>query len=423
MTLAADPDKIGAMEVEEIGGTLRAERVARGWSLSDAAREIGAVAARTGRRVASAGSLRTQLSRWENGRVAADADSLALLAELYGRPDLRADRQSPPGGPPPSPAGRLRAAVSRADAVDDATLRVLQAQHAVNAELDATLGAAGTEQAVAAQIAQLDSASVHTVDPRRRRAVAGLLAQAALLGGWQALDQDEPDVGFTRHRLALDAARLAGAPALAGQAVAGCAAALLAVGLPAAAEAILAEAPTSGAGGAWARIARAEIRMSQGERDDAARLFDDAAALTPSDEPDADRPTADVPVDGGRTAGVHTGDDTVHDETIGEETIDEETPASWRPGIVPPGHVPPVARRRVAALALYDDAALERLRAGVDEPGLPVRERARLRTRLVLALVARGVRAEAEEQARPARELASTIGSHRERRLLDEMLG
>lgn len=385
MTLTTGTDKIGVVKVEEIGSALRTERAARGWSLSDAAREIGALAARTGRQVASPASLRTQLSRWENGRVAADADSLALLAELYGRQDLRARGEGDPESPSASAADRLRVAVARADAVDDATLDLLRAQLALSAELDATLGAAGAGTAVAAQIDQLDATSVHTTDPARRRVVAGLLAQAALLGGWQALDQDDPEVAFTRHRRALDAARLADVPALAGQALAGCASALLSVDLPGAAEALLAEAPPSGAGAAWVRIARAEIRMSRGERADAARLYDDAAMFTGAEEADDSR----VP---------------------------------WRPGVVPAEIAPPVARRREAALAPYDDAALQRLRAGVDEPGLPARERARLRTQLVLALVARGVRAEAEEQAGQARELAGAIGSHREQRLLDEVL-
>jgi len=385
LTLTTATDKIGVVKVEEIGGALRAERVARGWSLSDAAREIGALAARTGRQVASPASLRTQLSRWENGRVTADADSLALLAELYGRQDLRARGEDGSEGPSASAAERLRAAVARADAVDEAALDLLRAQLPPTAELDATLGAGGAGRAVAAQIAQLGATSVHTADPTRRRVVAELTAQAALLGGWQALDQDDADVAFTRHRRALDAARLADLPALTGQALAGCASALLAVGLPGAAEAVLAEAPPSGPGAAWVRIAHAEIRMSRGERDDAARLYDDAARLTGAEESDGSR-------------------------------------VRWRPGVVPAELVPPVARRREAALAPYDDAALERLRAGVDEPGLPARERARMRTQLVLALVARGVRAEAEEHAGQARELAGTIGSHREQRLLDEVL-
>lgn len=389
LTVTTTTDKIGVVKVEEIGDALRAERVARGWSLSDAAREIGELAARTGRRVASTGSLRTQLSRWENGRVAPDADSLALLTELYGRPELQSGGADDADGPTGTPAERLRAAVARAKSVDDATLQLLRTQLAVNAELDASLGAAGAGTAVAAQIAQLDATSAHSVDPVRRRAVAEILAQAALLGGWQALDQDDPEEAFTRHRQALDAARLAEAPAAEGQALAGCASALLAVGLPAEAEAVLAEAPPSGPGAAWARIARAEIRMSRGERADAVRLFDDAATLAQPEEP-ADE----------------------HDDPR----------APWRAGAVPVGLLPPVARRRGAALAPYDDAALEQLRAGVDEPGLPARERARLRTQLVLALVARGVRAEAEEQAGQARELAGTIGSRRAQRLLDEVL-
>lgn len=379
------PDKIVAVNVEEIGGAMRAERAARGWSLADAAREVAALAARTGGRTASPASLRTQISRWENGRVVPDADSLALLRTLYGRPDLAVGEQPAVDGPAASPAERLRAAVARAHAVDDGALRLLRRQLALTAELDATLGAAGAATVVAAQIEQLDVTSAHAIDPYRRRAVAELLARAALLGGWQALDQDEADVAFARHRQAHDAALVADAPPLAGQALAGCAAALLAAGLPAEAEAVLTGAPESGPGAAWARIARAEIRIAGGERGEATRLYDDAAAL-------------------------------VEDTDDGERVL-------WRDGVVPLVLAPPVSHRRDAAFAPYDDEALAHLRAGVDEPGLPARERARLRTQLVLALVARGVREEAQEQAGRARELAGAIGSRRAQRLLDEALG
>lgn len=371
MTLAPSTDKIGVVDVERIAGTLRSERLARSWSLSDAARELGAVAARQGRVAGSPASLRTQLSRWENGRVAPDASSLALLAELFERPDLAATQAG--HEEEGSGAARLRSAVARAAAVDDDAVEALRAQLVAHTGLDGTLGAAGAGAVVAAQLEHLADTVAHTCDPARRRVVTGLLCEVALLGGWQAFDQDALDVAHRRHRTAHDAARLAGDDVSAGQALAGQSAALLAAGLPQEAEAVLRDGPAGGPGAAWVRIARAQLRAATGDAAGAATLFDAAA--------DA--------------AGAH------------RRAV---TDVIW----------PPVARIRDATLAAHDDRALDGLRETVEDPDLPARDRARLRAQLALALLARGAREEAAEQARRARALADGIGSHRVGRLLTQ---
>ena len=52
---------------------LRAAREARGWSQSEAARELASLARSRDTPVASAASLKTLLSRWENGHSAPES--------------------------------------------------------------------------------------------------------------------------------------------------------------------------------------------------------------------------------------------------------------------------------------------------------------------------------------------------------------
>ncbi|HSU09017.1 MAG TPA: helix-turn-helix transcriptional regulator, partial [Pseudonocardia sp.] len=63
--------------------SLRAARAARGWSQSEAARALAELASTRGVAVASAASLKTQLSRWENGHATPETPYRNLLGELY----------------------------------------------------------------------------------------------------------------------------------------------------------------------------------------------------------------------------------------------------------------------------------------------------------------------------------------------------
>ena len=64
---------------------LRTARAARGWSQAEAARELAALARSRGLPVAAAASLKTLLSRWENGHSLPEQQYRTLLADLYGR--------------------------------------------------------------------------------------------------------------------------------------------------------------------------------------------------------------------------------------------------------------------------------------------------------------------------------------------------
>ncbi|MCW2720128.1 helix-turn-helix transcriptional regulator, partial [Pseudonocardia sp.] len=157
------------MTTDGAPGALRAARMRQGWSQSDTAREIVALARRRGEPVAAAASLKTLLSRWENGHVVPEPQYRALLAELLGctpaelgiDPDAR-DVAAVTG------TARLRAALAEAGAVDGTGLDLWLEQLATASRLDDELGAAGAGGLVRAQVEQLDRTLVHTLAAERR---------------------------------------------------------------------------------------------------------------------------------------------------------------------------------------------------------------------------------------------------------------
>ncbi len=98
---------------------LRTARAARGWSQTEAARELAALARSRGMPVAAAASLKTLLSRWENGHSLPEPQYRTLLADLYGRSADRARagplrrRREPAGGAQGRAGGRGRRAAWR----------------------------------------------------------------------------------------------------------------------------------------------------------------------------------------------------------------------------------------------------------------------------------------------------------------------
>ncbi|MEJ8281827.1 hypothetical protein [Pseudonocardia spirodelae] len=168
------------------GGGLRAARRRRGWSQAEAARALAGLAAGRGGS-ARAASLKTQLSRWENGHATPDPAHRALLAELYG--DSPAALGLEPG-PAVDGADRLRAALARAAAVGGPELALLRDQWAATAGLDDRIGA---PEAVAAVRGQLRGLAAHATGAAVVAALAGLLAVAALRAGDHARDDGAPD--------------------------------------------------------------------------------------------------------------------------------------------------------------------------------------------------------------------------------------
>ncbi|MEQ3541265.1 hypothetical protein WHI96_20835 [Pseudonocardia tropica] len=205
------PDRPGT------GAALRAARDRRGWSQSEAARALAALVTGSGG-TARAASLKTQLSRWENGHAVPDAAHRALLAELYDSTPAGLGLAGATGPDPLDGAARLRAALERAAAVGEQELDLLRAQWAATAALDDRLGTAAAHDAVAAVVAQLREPAAHARDPRRVRALTGLLAGAALRLGDQERDRAAPDRAWAAYVEAESAALRAGDPGAADEA-------------------------------------------------------------------------------------------------------------------------------------------------------------------------------------------------------------
>ena len=211
--------------------SLRAARAARGWSQADAAGELAALGRATGTPVAAAASLKTLLSRWENGHALPEPHYRSLLAELYGRtPDHLGIALTPAAEATTTAPDRLRSAIAAAAAVDHTGLELWWEQLAVAGRLDDELGAAGAGELVRALVEQLEETLIHTLTPGRRAEVAAVLAGAATLAGAQELDRARPDEAWRRYDRARTAAREAGVPEA--DAVAGQAAVLVDVGEP-----------------------------------------------------------------------------------------------------------------------------------------------------------------------------------------------
>jgi transcriptional regulator with XRE-family HTH domain len=353
-------------------GGLRAARAARGWSQSQAARELAALARSSGAPVAGAASLKTLLSRWENGHAVPEPQYRALLGELYGRTPAELGIAGPPADPEAAGApARFRAALAAAAAVDDAVLELWREQLDVATRLDHELGAAGAGELVRALVERLDETVRHVIDPSRRAAVAAVLAPAATIAGAQELDRSRPDLAWHHYGRARTAAVEAGLPDTAADAVAGQATVLLDVDAAAAAVALL-----DGADGQ--QLPRpARVRLAGARAAAAAALGDAAGARRAIADVDAAAPT------------------------IAVEVVDLDR---WH------GH---------ALAVLGDPAAAHPLRRALAAPPRSVRHRAAVHADLALVLAAEHPD-DAASHARAARELAERIGSTRTQERLAE---
>lgn len=254
---------------------LRAARTVRGWSQTDAARELAALGRARGVPVAGPASLKTLLSRWENGHVLPEPHYRTLLGELYGRTAVQLGLAGP-GGSTPVP-GDLPAALAAAAAAHRSGLELWWRQLALAHELDDELGAAGAGELVRAQVDQLDDTLLHSTSAAGRIEVAAVLGGAANLAGAQALDRRRHARSWRYYDRARTAARQAGRPAAVAVAVAGQVAVLVDVGEVDAAVALLEEAPPAddGAGVRW-HAAMAVARAAAGDRPATRRALDTA---------------------------------------------------------------------------------------------------------------------------------------------------
>lgn len=263
---------------------LRAARAEHGWSQAEAARALRELAGRRAGPDATAASLKTQISRWENGHALPDPEYRALLAELYGRPpeQLGLLPTTPPGTS--TGAERLRAELAGAAAVDDPVLGLWTIQLDTARRIDDELGTAGAGEVVAALTDRLTRLLRHTPSRERRPAVAAVLSGAAELAGRQALDAADPERAWRLLDTAEAAAREAASPDRLVAALAGQAAVLRAVGTATAAVEVLDRAgtgPIPAAARTRLAAARGMAHAAAGDPTAAHLALDDAARYRP----------------------------------------------------------------------------------------------------------------------------------------------
>lgn len=328
-------------------------------------------------------SLKTKLSRWENGHESVGLPEYRrLFREIYGRTD--AELGFPVRGL--GPADELRARLAAARSVDPAAVTAFRAQIDATRRIDRQFGGLTQLDQLRGHIDHVTGLLTHGPAAGHRAVLAGALAEASTLAGWQALDREDYAQAWAHYERAKHAAREAESAALLAHATAEQAFVLVAIDDPAAAAAQAEHARDIARAGplllsAWLAAAHGETLAAVGHRDAAFRAFDDAAALLPADPRDEALPFLFL-------GGAH---------------LDR-----WY------GH---------AAAQLGEPAAINRLTRALSRlPETWVRARAGLLVDLAAAHAAAGNRDAALTHARDARRLAAQIHSDRHQRRLDTLL-
>jgi hypothetical protein len=366
---------------------LQAVRRQFGWSQTRLIAELRARARAEGIELGSDASLKTEISRHENGRVGAEAEWRRLYRLVYGRTDeelgFHAAQPETCGEIGEELAARL--AASRGLSTGD--VQLMQRQVDQIRRLDRQLGAPAVLEQLRALISTMTELMAYSLQPRVREALAAVVADAGALVGWQALDIGAVGQAWRHYELAKHAAREADGAALLAHAMGEQSFALVDLGQAPMAVELIREAQTIADGrgprllGAWLHAAEAEAHASCGNDRDCRRALDAATAMLPPDTSDPALPYI---------------------------FLSEPHLARWRGNCL---------------AKIGDAAAIDDLTAALPEMDSSfIRAEASLRCDLAHALIIRGELDEAQRHARKSRQLAMRIGSVRQRRRIERLV-
>jgi tetratricopeptide (TPR) repeat protein len=239
--------------------------------------------------VMSPASLKTKLSRWENGHEAISQPVYRrLFREIYGRTNEEL------GFPPEiedEEAAELESRLTIARTVDAETVNLFRQQVETARHVDRRFGGITVLDQLRSNIKQMSDLLNYSTLGGQREHLAGVLTEAAALAGWEALDRTIRQA-WDLHERAKAAAREAGSPLLLAHATAQQAFILIDIGKIDWAIEQLAEARTIANQSApplllsWLAAGLGEGLAAAGRRDDALRAFDTAATLLPNDPED-----------------------------------------------------------------------------------------------------------------------------------------
>jgi tetratricopeptide (TPR) repeat protein len=187
---------------------LQAARRAQGFTQPSLIRAIIRRAAALGIIVAVPSSLQTMVSRWENGQTP-EADYRRLLRDILGRTN---EELGFPDEPVDDGIEELRNRIAVAHAIDTTTVELFRHQVDNIRHLDRRLGAAPLLEQISAQVTEIENLLTVSPETPLRATLARVLADAATLAGWEALDRGALNRAWTLHETAKSAAREAGAP-------------------------------------------------------------------------------------------------------------------------------------------------------------------------------------------------------------------
>lgn len=166
-----------------VGGAIRQARRSRGWSQEVLARRV-AEARRTRGESVDPVSVKTQLSRWENGHVVPDRFTRQVLADVFST-TVEALFGLQPAADLPRPV-LVEAHVTAQ------TVELLRARRAVHAETEASFGPAEASMLVSHDLTTIDGLLRVAPEPlsSELHEVAAMIAE---LGGWIAQDSGDID--------------------------------------------------------------------------------------------------------------------------------------------------------------------------------------------------------------------------------------
>jgi tetratricopeptide (TPR) repeat protein len=216
------------------------------------------------------------------------------IADGLGMPDdaRRELGVSDRPGPRPAPAAEvgpgLLERITAARGIDQGVIAVLQAETDAIRLLDRRIGAPAVAGKLEAHIAHVEAGLRYSLRPATRQALAAVLADAAALAGWQAIDMGRLPRAWDHFERSAAAAREADDACLLAHATAEQAYVLLDLRQPADALAMVraaaqrADTAVPGRMRAWLHAAEAEMAAAAGDPAACRRALDQAARALPA---------------------------------------------------------------------------------------------------------------------------------------------
>ncbi|GLY82011.1 XRE family transcriptional regulator [Actinoallomurus iriomotensis] len=359
---------------------LRRTRAEFGWKVPRLISALRRCAAQLGMRLGSDKSLKTTISRHENGHIAPGEEWRKLYRLVYGRTDEELGFLDVAPTTAASPSDDLRYRIATARRVDMALIRQMQQQVHHIRLLDRRLGAPSLLEQTRTVMATLTELVTYSLQPSVRVALSAVLSDAGTLAAWQALDVGAVHQAWGHYETAKMAAREADSPVLLAHAMGEQVYILHELGRLTDAQRLVraARSLVTNTGPrlllCWLDAVEAETQAALAD-EGCRRTLERSAALLPAD--------TDHPV-------------------LPFIALDEVHHARWR------GH---------CLAQIGDQAAIDYLTAALGQMDTSfVRAAAGLRCDLAQALAARGELDEARKHLVSARLLANQVGSVRQRR-------